>query len=901
MKRRLASGIAIAIVTTMLLAGCHQQNVNTENTELPNETTSLISRDDKKYSSITELKQKYGVDDSKEVKPLYNVPKDIKFTFKFKSMVDPYKAVTVHTDKACGVNSMVNIIPAGFSTPDGEDVMIIPNSPVLNSQDRLDYSTENTYGYAPIYYLCIRYDLDSTEVKELENPIIIPFTIKGDVQTPTAYPEISTDGIFTLKWNPIESVDSYRIYEAYVSSSDRERGAVALRRENAYVGEHLNLIGEVPASETSFSDFVSASDNNTFVDSDGNVFTQNAYTLNNYYVTAVKDGKESFFSQEVSGWKYNSQLPKSFDSYFGFKRENGKVTEFPETVQVEMADGSKTDMPINFKKIDGTYEALQEGHDVATYEYEILGTRLSGKIEYHSKDGQYPDTIASSVTPNYGLYDIQVAIDAVPGPEVPTISDDSYKNKYVDLSKSAKYHKESLVAYDEGALMERADIEAERILMSGQYQRDPFALDYVKSFGEPMDPVYPDTDGYKEPEKQTTSAVEIEPETTSMSEEPQETTAVPTEETTKETETSAETADGEITSANVIEEQINSTNNQVEEGNTQEYKVSGYPSFAESAEEEFIAENLINRNETFSVQAFPKLQDMETLKDVLLKVYYQNPYVFGFENAGYNPYTMEVQVLYNMPKDEIQKRQEAIDEESNKLIKEIINGSMSDDEKVYAIYEYLENNTVYDHDAVEAAEANGFTDVSGFEDSFNTYGILCNKKGVCQSYAYTVNLLCKKADVSSKMLTGYMSKTMPHAWNAVEYNDSWYWIDATNNGKSSGIPFLLYQTSSDTAEKMDYILDAGFNLDTKLNEVTNYDTSKDWYTQNNLIADSPDELIDKVVEIFDGSEAVAVRYTFDLTLDDNFVQKLGAELMKKGVDVTNTRFGSSMMYFIITN
>ena len=76
-------------------------------------------------------------------------------------------------------------------------------------------------------------------------------------------------------------------------------------------------------------------------------------------------------------------------------------------------------------------------------------------------------------------------------------------------------------------MYKRQDIEAERILMSGQYQRDPFALDYVKSFGEPMDPVYPDTDGYKEPEKQTTSAVEIEPETTCMSEEPQETIAVP--------------------------------------------------------------------------------------------------------------------------------------------------------------------------------------------------------------------------------------------------------------------------------------------------------------------------------------------------------------------------------------
>lgn len=896
MRKKITSGLAIAIAATMILSGCHQQNTNLES---PKETTSLISEGEKKYSSITELKQKYGVDDSNEVKPLYNVPKDIKFTFKFKSKVDPYKAVTVHTDKACEVNSMVDIIPAGFSTLDGEDVMIIPNSPVLNSPDRLDYSTENTYGYAPIYYLCIRYDLNSTEVKELENPIIIPFTIKGDVQTPTAYPEISTDGIFTLKWNPVESADSYRIYEAYVSSSDRERGSVALRRENAYVGEHLNLIGEVPASDTSFSDFVSASDNNTLVDSEGNVFIQNAYTLNNYYVTAVKDGKESFFSQEVSGWKYNSQLPKSFDSYFGFKRENGKVTELPETVQVEMADGSKTDMPINFKKIDGTYETLQGGHDVATYEYEILGTRLSGKIEYHSKDGQYPDIVASSVTPNYGLYDIQVAIDAVPGPEVPTISDDSYKNKYVDLSKSAKYHKESLVTYNEGALMERADIEAERILMSGQYQRDPFDLDYVKSFGEPMEPVYPEANSNKEIDIPATSVAETEEEIVAQSSETTEAETLPIKETTKEPETEA--GDGEITSSNVIEEQINSTNNQVEEGNSQEYEVSGYPSFAESAEEEYIAENLINRNETFFIQAFPKLQDMETLKDVLLKVYYQNPYVFGFENAGYNPYSMEVQVIYNMSEDEIQKRQEAIDKESDSLVKELVNDSMSNDEKVYAIYEYLENNTVYDNDALEAAEANGFTDVSGFEDSFNTYGILCNKKGVCQSYAYTVNLLCKKANVSSKMLTGYMSKTMPHAWNAVEYNNSWYWIDATNNGKSSGIPFLLYQTSSDTAEKMDYILDDGFDLDTRLNEVTNYDTSKDWYTQNDLIADNPDELIDKVVGIFDGSEAVAVRYTFDLTLDDAFVRKLGTKLIEKGVDVTNTKFGSSMMYFIITN
>lgn len=888
---KIKSKIALTLVAALLLSGCQKADTVTGTKE--NQKQSIVSQENtnQKYSTIADLKKKYGVEDSSEIKPLYNVPKDMKFTFKFKSKVDPFKAVTVHTDKSCNIDSMMNLTPAGFSTPYGEDVLIYPDDPVLNTTDRLDYQSDDTYGYAPIYYLCIRYDMESQDVKELEQPIIIPFTLKGDVQTPTAYPEISTDGMFSIKINPVEDADSYRIYEAYVSSSDQDRSRNLLRRENAYVGEHLHLLDEIPADQTTFTNFGQNGTSNLLTDAAGNVFNQNSFSLNNYYITAVKNGKESFFSQEISGWQYNHQLPKSFDAYNGFKRDDSYVIDLPETVKVQMVDGNYTDMPINFKKTDNTYQNLEGGNDCATYEYEIVGTKLKGTINYHSSNKEYPDEIISTATPNYGLYSISLNMDAVPEPELPTINDDNYKNRYVDLTKSAKYHRESMVTYNQEALQTRADMEAERMLLSGQYQRDPFSIDYVESFGLDMDPVYDDA-----------NPIETEPVSTETN--PVETTVAETEETTETIKPSQETEhpnkNDEITASNLIEEQINSTQNQVAEGNSEQYTASGYPSFAETAEEEYIAEQLINRNEKFSTKAFPSLQDIGTLQDVLMKVYYQNPYVFGFSEANYDPYSMDVYITYNLSKEEIEKRQEKVDKESDRIINEIIKPSMNEDDKVKAIYDYLENSTEYDHDALEAAEASGFQSVVGFEDSFNTYGILCKKKGVCQSYAYATNLLCKKADVNSIMITGYMT-TLPHAWNAIEYDNAWYWIDTTNNGKSSGIPYMLYQTSSDTAENMFYTKDNGFELDSKLNDVINNDSSKDWYVKENLIANSENELIEKVTAHFNGSGPLAVRYTFDLDIDEDFMTRLANELIKHKVDLTNTNIGSTMNYFIITN
>lgn len=85
--------------------------------------------------TVLELKQLYGVADRTEIKPFYYVEQNTEFTFHFNSYVNPFTAITVHTDSKCGLNSMVYQYNTGYSTGSGMDVVVSPFQPVLNTTD----------------------------------------------------------------------------------------------------------------------------------------------------------------------------------------------------------------------------------------------------------------------------------------------------------------------------------------------------------------------------------------------------------------------------------------------------------------------------------------------------------------------------------------------------------------------------------------------------------------------------------------------------------------------------------------------------------------------------------------------------------------------------------------------
>lgn len=958
MNKKITSMISLILVTSIIFTGCgknKEQLVNKLETKIEQtqEETST-----KEQIDIASIKNKYGSIDDKAIKPFYNVEQNTQFTFHFNSKVEPVYAVTVHTDKKCDENSIVYQINDGYITENGVDVVVKPGKPVLNTSDRVSGELENyNWGNAPIYYLCIRYDMDATQPTLLNDPIIIPFTIKNKISTPNLSCKINDDGAFSLVWQPVEGAVSYNIYEAN-RVKDISEAVNLTRAEAGYVGDHLNLLTTVKSSITSFNDFNNDNTENTIKDTNGYIYNQNFYDLGNYYVTAIDvEGNESFFSMPIEGWLYDNQLPKTFDEYNTFvKNDASNITYLPESVPVTMCDNTIAYMPINYTKISDIKYPGQD-YESVSYKYEIIGTKLEGEINYYNSNGNYQDVILSSYKPNGDLYIIDTDIEKIPNIKVDTINDNNYSNSKISLDKTVSYPTENKIKYNNDVLYKRADMENARIVLDGVYSSSFFSIDtYIdderymveQTINEPEKPINtnkPNNDTSSTKDSTTTQENQInenssqnslsnlvnnssnvdENSVTPSSEEPStnnvtvvneqnielyntETPSNDREEIENEPNTQGDTSNNdinipeEITSDNLVDSQIDSTNQQVEEGNKEKIETTIYKVFADSAEEEYLATQMINVETTISLKAFPKLQDMEYLIDVLYKIVYQNPYIISWESASYDYLNQALVVTYSFDKETIQSKQAEIEKEAKNIVNSIITSSMSDEEKVNAIWLYLEQNTKYDDAALEAAEANNFQDTTGFEDAFNTYGILCNKVGVCQSYAYTYTLLCDMAGVECRMLTGYLNKTLPHAWNIVKIDGNWYWLDATNNENVTGIPYFVFDTSYEFASSIDYVLDDSYDLNTALSFAYTTDNSKDYYYKNNLYAETPNDVITKIVENYNNDKDTIAIKTKSFEITEDFIQNLAVSLYQAGVteeEINNIRFGFYSGYFII--
>ena len=926
MKRTILNRLMVVLTASaLLLTGCGKQQPEPEDYEqaetqeeeqVEDEADSLRGTPGTFAGGITvkSIKDKYDTTDDYQIKPFYNVEQTTQFAFHFANKdIEPCYAVTVHTDPKCDVNSMVYQINDGYLLDDGLTVVVKAGSPVLNSEERLAGGYENyNWGNAPVYYLCIRYDMYSQDAVQLEQPIIVPFTIRNDISTPNVEADIQTDGSFDLTWKPVKDAVEYRIYEAN-AARDMWGSDALTRAECGYVGDHLSLLATVDGDTTNFSDFNMDNTNNTLV-IDDYVVQQNFYALGSYYVTAVDaEGHESQFSTGICGWKYSNQLPKDFDSYSAFQggTSSEPIIDFPEQVPVQMVDGTEATFPINYTK-------LEEDSDGAVYAYKIVGTKLTGEVCYRNDGGEYPNEVVSAASVPYDKYSVKNDINIIPDNTVSTV-DERYTN--TDLSEPVSFPEETKIVYDTDALYKRADIESARIISDGVYtENNPFTIGTYKADGQTTEYVPQESDTTideevnenpieeevkEEPvqeeakEEPVQEEVNEEPVQEEVNEEPvqEEVIEEPAQEEVNEepigekpdeepaAEEEADWENTEITSDNLVEKQIETGKQEMEEANAEAVPDVNFIYFADSAEEEYLALMMIARQDYIDLSAFPCLQNQEYMVDCLMKVIRQNPFIISPTSFSGTSDPNVIHVEYEFDEQETIKRQEEALSEANSIIEQVITEGMSDEEKVMAIWNYLEANTEYDYAACEYGEEHGFdsADMGQYADAFNIYGIMCKKVGVCQSYSYAYKALLALSDVRCVTLEGFLNKTLPHAWNAVNIDGQWHWMDVTNNAKTTGIPYYLYQTSADVAIAMDYVLDDEYELNDKLNFVLSSDNSKDWYVQNNLYATDENELADALLHRYemgatqmDGENALIVKYNQELTQEtvDIVVQKL---------------------------
>ncbi len=158
--------------------------------------------------------------------------------------------------------------------------------------------------------------------------------------------------------------------------------------------------------------------------------------------------------------------------------------------------------------------------------------------------------------------------------------------------------------------------------------------------------------------------------------------------------------------------------------------------------------------------------------------------------------------LYN------QQEYDFVEKEAQAIVKKIVNGSMSEYDKVSAIYNYVTKNVKYDTSifALSAPRA-----------SYSAYGALKYNQAVCQGFAELMTLMLNIAGIENRLVVGNiipgdnelakalaagtldpeLQEDLGHAWNMVRIDGRYYNVDATWDYGRDPVKFKYFLKSDE--------------------------------------------------------------------------------------------------------
>lgn len=285
---------------------------------------------------------------------------------------------------------------------------------------------------------------------------------------------------------------------------------------------------------------------------------------------------------------------------------------------------------------------------------------------------------------------------------------------------------------------------------------------------------------------------------------------------------------------------------------------------ANSAMSEYVAIQMLSTSEVIDLSAFPEAADVQKIKDAFFEAQYQNPLVLGVQGGSIDTDNRILYVNYDFDRDTTAAKQQEIQDKVNAIAGEIITSDMTDLEKEIAINTYLCENARYDDAALENAEKYNFITVDeDFYDSFTAYGVLVDGVGVCASYSAAFKLLADAAGLDSIVVTGYLDGSVPHAWNKVKVEDSWYIVDATNNDNELIENALL--NLSDAAAYGTLVQNESFVLDDSLNDYAAEQDTLEYYHATSRYY-GQDKISDELAALLAADQKAVLRT--DYNIDD---------------------------------
>lgn len=137
----------------------------------------------------------------------------------------------------------------------------------------------------------------------------------------------------------------------------------------------------------------------------------------------------------------------------------------------------------------------------------------------------------------------------------------------------------------------------------------------------------------------------------------------------------------------------------------------------------------------------------------------------------------EVRLTYELDREEIERQEAFVKEEVERIVHEVIEPNDSEYERVKKLHDYIVRHTAYDEEA-----ANRCTDYEcyGYDPANTAYGLLVNRQAVCEGYARLLTALLDRVGVRNYYVVGDGGGEA-HAWNLVQVDGAYYYVDATWN------------------------------------------------------------------------------------------------------------------------
>ena len=145
---------------------------------------------------------------------------------------------------------------------------------------------------------------------------------------------------------------------------------------------------------------------------------------------------------------------------------------------------------------------------------------------------------------------------------------------------------------------------------------------------------------------------------------------------------------------------------------------------------------------------------------------------------NFNRIQIDIEKAYSIEKSKL------VDSVINKFIKENINNSMNDSEKIKLFHDYIINNTKYDSNYQLTTNRDEYP-----TSPYNAYGVLFENKAICGGYSDVMAIYLDKLGIKN-----YRISSNEHIWNYVYINNNWYHLDLTWDDPvtNTGEDLLIY-------------------------------------------------------------------------------------------------------------